>query len=57
MGYDLQPLVMIEEKKRILELCRDQKWRIAFEHDVQIAGSALQFDEKGRPSIGEVLQL
>lgn len=33
MGYDLQPLVLIEEKAKYLGQAADQKWYLFFEHD------------------------
>ena len=33
MGYDLQPLVTIEEKKKILSKAVDENWILCFEHD------------------------
>jgi glyoxylase-like metal-dependent hydrolase (beta-lactamase superfamily II) len=36
MGYDLQPLVIIEEKKKLLKEAFDKKWILFFEHDPKI---------------------
>jgi glyoxylase-like metal-dependent hydrolase (beta-lactamase superfamily II) len=33
MGYDLQPLVLMEEKQKYLGQAADQKWYLFFEHD------------------------
>ena len=33
MGYDLQPLVLIEEKRRLLAPAAQGKWYLFFEHD------------------------
>lgn len=33
MGYDLEPLKIIEEKKKFLSEAADQKWYLFFEHD------------------------
>ncbi len=33
MGYDLQPLVLMEEKQKILTPAADQAWYLFFEHD------------------------
>lgn len=33
MGYDLQPLVTLEEKRRILKLALDGDWKLFLEHD------------------------
>ncbi len=33
MGYDLQPLLTVEEKKQILLKVVDENWKLCFEHD------------------------
>lgn len=33
MGYDLQPLVTVEEKKIILNKAAEENWKFCFEHD------------------------
>lgn len=33
MGYDLQPLITIEEKKQILARAVEENWKLCFEHD------------------------
>jgi glyoxylase-like metal-dependent hydrolase (beta-lactamase superfamily II) len=33
MGYDLQPLVTLEEKKQILSKAVEENWKLCFEHD------------------------
>jgi glyoxylase-like metal-dependent hydrolase (beta-lactamase superfamily II) len=47
MGYDLQPLVTVNEKKRILKTALDEEWKLFFEHDPETAYATLAFDEKG----------
>jgi len=37
MGYDLQPLVTLEEKKKYLKLALDKNWKLFFGHDPEIA--------------------
>jgi glyoxylase-like metal-dependent hydrolase (beta-lactamase superfamily II) len=51
MGYDLQPLVTLEEKKKLLEGCRESDWQLFFEHDPHIALTTVSFDDHGRPTI------
>lgn len=36
MGYDLEPLVTIQEKKKILPIAIEQNWKLFFEHDPEI---------------------
>ncbi|XGC80029.1 MBL fold metallo-hydrolase [Bdellovibrio bacteriovorus] len=33
MGYDLHPLILMEEKQKFLSQAADQKWYLFFEHD------------------------
>jgi len=47
MGYDLQPLVTVEEKKKILIKAVDENWKIFFEHDPETAIATIMKDEKG----------
>ncbi len=37
MGYDLQPLVTLEEKKKYLKIAVDENWKLFFGHDPEIA--------------------
>lgn len=47
MGYDLQPLVSVQEKKRILTLAADENWKLFFEHDPIYALATVKITEKG----------
>lgn len=47
MGYDLQPLVTLEEKRQILTQAAQQNWVLVFEHDPQIAAATIQATAKG----------
>ena len=47
MGYDLQPLLTIAEKKKILRQAVDQNWVIVFEHDPNMAACTVQDSPKG----------
>jgi len=47
MGYDLQPLVTVEEKKKILKQALDEEWKLFFEHDPETAFATLTSGEKG----------
>lgn len=55
MGYDLRPLVTLEEKKRILPQAEKEEWVLFFEHDPETVAVKLQKTEKGY-SIKEKLQ-
>jgi glyoxylase-like metal-dependent hydrolase (beta-lactamase superfamily II) len=47
MGYDLQPLVTLEEKKKILKMSLEGNWKLFFEHDPFNAAAAIEKTEKG----------
>ena len=42
MGYDLQPLVTLEEKKKYLKLALDENWKLFFGHDPEIAFASIK---------------
>jgi glyoxylase-like metal-dependent hydrolase (beta-lactamase superfamily II) len=44
MGYDVEPLVTLETKRRILARAVDEKWLVVFEHDAKTAWSQLAYD-------------
>lgn len=41
MGYDLNPLLLIEEKRALLERARRGGWHLFFEHDPETAATVL----------------
>ncbi len=47
MGYDLRPLVTLEEKKRILPQAEHEGWILFFEHDPETVAVTLQRTDKG----------
>lgn len=47
MGYDLQPLVTLNEKKKILKQAVDENWKLFFYHDPEIAYATLMQTDKG----------
>ena len=47
MGYDLQPLVTIEEKKKTLAMAMEGSWTLIFEHDPVSLGAKISKSEKG----------
>jgi glyoxylase-like metal-dependent hydrolase (beta-lactamase superfamily II) len=47
MGYDLQPLVTIQEKKSILKQAVDENWKLFFGHDPKTAYVTVKTTEKG----------
>ncbi len=51
MGYDLQPLVTLEEKREVLYHAAKEGWILVFEHDPVVAASRVEFDAKGRPRL------
>jgi glyoxylase-like metal-dependent hydrolase (beta-lactamase superfamily II) len=53
MGYDLDPLRCIEERKRFLTQAIAEKWLVMFTHDHQLPFAYLQWNEKGKPVVVE----
>lgn len=47
MGYDLRPLVTLEEKKRLLPQAEREGWILFFEHDPETVAVTLHKTEKG----------
>ena len=46
MGYDLEPLVTLETKRRILERALKEGWLAIFEHDATNTWGKVGFDGK-----------
>jgi glyoxylase-like metal-dependent hydrolase (beta-lactamase superfamily II) len=46
MGYDLEPLVTLETKRRILKRAVDEQWLLVFEHDAKTPWSRIAHDGK-----------
>jgi glyoxylase-like metal-dependent hydrolase (beta-lactamase superfamily II) len=46
MGYDVEPLVTLETKRRILARAVDEDWLVVFEHDATTAWSKIANDGK-----------
>jgi glyoxylase-like metal-dependent hydrolase (beta-lactamase superfamily II) len=49
MGYDLDPLTCIAERKRFLARAIAEKWLVLFTHDHQVPAATLSLNEKGKP--------
>ncbi|MBA2708463.1 MAG: MBL fold metallo-hydrolase [Gemmatimonadaceae bacterium] len=46
MGYDVEPLVTLETKRRILRQAEDEDWLVVFEHDAEVTWGRVQHDGK-----------
>ncbi len=46
MGYDVEPLVTLETKRKILARAVDEDWMLVFEHDAKTAWSKIANDGK-----------
>ena len=53
MGYDLQPLVTVQEKKKILPQAIEGNWKLFFEHDPEVLMATVSHSTTGF-SINEV---
>ena len=55
MGYDLDPLLCIEEKKRFLARAIAEQWLVVFPHDHQVPAARLRWDDKGKPTVQAIV--
>jgi len=46
MGYDVEPLVTLATKKRVLKQAADEGWELIFEHDANVARGRIAPDAK-----------
>lgn len=46
MGYDVEPLVTLETKRRVLARAAGEGWLVVFEHDARLAWSRIAHDGK-----------
>jgi glyoxylase-like metal-dependent hydrolase (beta-lactamase superfamily II) len=46
MGYDVEPLVTLESKRRILARAEQEDWLLVFEHDADVAWGRIRHDGK-----------
>ena len=44
MGYDVEPLVTLETKRRILARALEEDWLVVFEHDANWAWAKIEHD-------------
>jgi len=47
MGYDVEPLVTLESKRRILAEATGREWLVVFEHDATVPWGRVRHDGKG----------
>jgi glyoxylase-like metal-dependent hydrolase (beta-lactamase superfamily II) len=47
MGFDIQPLITVQEKKKLLKTALDEDWKLFFAHDPEIAYATLKSTDKG----------
>ncbi|AWV88957.1 MBL fold metallo-hydrolase [Bradymonas sediminis] len=50
MGYDIQPLVTVEEKRGLLYEASRNDWILIFGHDPSTSFARVELDKRGRPS-------
>jgi glyoxylase-like metal-dependent hydrolase (beta-lactamase superfamily II) len=46
MGYDVEPLVTLETKRRILNQALEENWLLIFEHDAAVSWGRIEHDGK-----------
>ena len=53
MGYDVEPLVTLESKRRVLRQALDERWLLVLEHDPEVAWGRVREDGKGYSLVAE----
>jgi glyoxylase-like metal-dependent hydrolase (beta-lactamase superfamily II) len=53
MGFDLDPLRVIEERKKFLRRAIEGEWLVMFTHDHHVPWAYLEWGEKGKPVVRE----
>lgn len=51
MGYDLDPLTVIEQRKRFYARAIPEQWLVLFTHDHDVPGAYISTNAKGKPVI------
>jgi len=51
MGYDLDPLRCIEERKRFWARAIPEKWLVLFTHDHQVPAAFVELGDRGKPVV------
>ena len=49
MGYDLDPVTCIAERKRFLDRALAEEWLVLFTHDHHVPAATLTLNDKGKP--------
>jgi len=57
MGYDIRPLVTLEEKTSFLREVAEKGYYLFLEHDKDTECISIKLDARGRPEVGERLSL
>ncbi|MFP5232920.1 MAG: MBL fold metallo-hydrolase [Acidobacteriota bacterium] len=53
MGYDLDPLTCIQERKRFWARAIPEQWLVLFTHDHQVPAAFVTWNDKGKPVVME----
>jgi glyoxylase-like metal-dependent hydrolase (beta-lactamase superfamily II) len=56
MGFDLRPLVTLEDKRKYLNLAVEQNWMIFFEHDPVVTLATVTKNERGY-TLGSMIEM
>jgi glyoxylase-like metal-dependent hydrolase (beta-lactamase superfamily II) len=51
MGYDVEPLVTLETKRRVLHEAEVERWLVVLEHDATVSCGRIARDERGNYSL------
>ena len=53
MGFDLDPLTCIAQRKAFLQRAVPEQWLVLFTHDHQVPAAYLDWNDKGKPQVRE----
>jgi hypothetical protein len=53
MGYDLEPLVTLETRRRLYQRAEAEQWLLIFEHDPHVVSARLAKDGKSVGLVNE----
>ena len=51
MGYDLQPLVTVKEKREVVYDAVRNDWWLVFEHDPNVGAAQVEWNDRGQPRL------
>ncbi len=57
MGYDMCAETSMRERQEFLERAIEGNWTVVFQHDPAVPAARLKWDDRGRPAVGERVEV